>query len=370
MNILKNKRRLTLFSIDFCILLFAYLFVCALMFIDASLRLDPLGYVSNFFVFAVCIFTIRLVLKVYSNVWRFANSSIYAAIVIADIIAGCLGYILTFIPFWSAFLRVGVWQCLSFVAIADIGTLISRFAYQILYKYLSRETDKGNKNKVAVAIVGAGHVGALLSDELLYNVRSRYYPVCFVDNDPTKTGEKINNIEVLSEKIFLEKYKELDVQEVFIAIPKMSNEMVNELHAAYSKTGLKIKIYDFPLKDEGNGRRVVRDFRIEDLLFRDSIKVFDRQTKLFYSGKTVLVTGGGGSIGSELCRQIAACGPKKLVIFDIYENNAYDIQQELLRKYGDQIDLSVEIGSVRDRKRLETVFRTYQPAVQASCRVR
>ncbi|MBR6051257.1 MAG: polysaccharide biosynthesis protein, partial [Clostridia bacterium] len=110
-------------------------------------------------------------------------------------------------------------------------------------------------------------------------------------------------------------------------------------------------------------KRVVRDFGIEDLLFRKEHDIEDAATVDYYNNKTVLVTGGGGSIGSELCRQIAKCGPKKLIILDIYENNAYDIQQELIRKYGNDLDLSVEIASVRDRQRLDSIFNTYRPDV-------
>ena len=363
MNIFKSKRRLTLIAIDFCILLFAYLGICALMYMDSSLNLKPMAYICNFLIFTFFIFASRVFFKVYSNIWRYANSSIYVMIIASDIIGGCIAYILTYIPLWRAIIGIGSWQSLSFVAIADMGTLISRFAYQIFYKYMRRQQDTEKNNKLRVAIVGAGHVGTLLSEELLYNIKSRYNPVCFVDNDSTKVGSKINNIDILSEKSFLEKYKELSVQEIFIAIPKMNNKKASDLHSLYSKTGAKIKIYDFPLNDEGVGRRIIRDFNIEDLLFRDSIKVFDSKTKLFYTGKTVLVTGGGGSIGSELCRQIASCNPKKLIIFDIYENNAYDIQQELIRKHGANLSLAVEIGSVRDRNRLETVFRTYSPEI-------
>ena len=361
MNILKSRRRLTLIAIDFCIQLFVYLVVAVLMFVDKALVLLPLGYVCNFFLFSILIISVRFILKVYSNVWRYANSSIYVLIIAADIIGGCLAYILCYIPLWSSFLKVGVWQCIAFVSMADIATLVSRFAYQIFYKYMRLESDKGREHKIGVAIVGAGQVGSLLSEELLYNIKSKYNPICFVDSDPRKVGIKINGISVLSEDEFLLRYKEMPVQEIFIAIPKMDNDKANDLLRTYSKTECKIKIYDFPLNDSGVGRRVVRDFNIEDLLFRDSLKVIDTETKRFYFGRTVLVTGGGGSIGSELCRQIASCNPKKLIIFDIYENNAYDIQQELIRKYGDSLDLSVEIGSVRDRVRLETVFKAYNP---------
>lgn len=124
-------------------------------------------------------------------------------------------------------------------------------------------------------------------------------------------------------------------------------------------------VYDFPSHQdaENSSKRIIREFKIEDLLFRDTIKLFDAETKSFYAGKTVLVTGGGGSIGSELCRQIAKCQTSKLIIFDIYENNAYEIQQELIRKYGETLDLIVEIGSVRDRARLNTLFNDHRPEI-------
>ena len=115
--------------------------------------------------------------------------------------------------------------------------------------------------------------------------------------------------------------------------------------------------------EEEKGRRVLREFQIEDLLFRKPMRINNRQSLTYYKNKVVLVTGGGGSIGSELCRQIAKCRPKKLVIVDIYENNAYDIQQELIRKYGSDLDLEVFIASVRDEQRLNAIFDACRPQV-------
>ncbi|MBQ5777375.1 MAG: polysaccharide biosynthesis protein, partial [Oscillospiraceae bacterium] len=116
-------------------------------------------------------------------------------------------------------------------------------------------------------------------------------------------------------------------------------------------------------KQDKEKKRIIRDFSIEDLLFRQPIAVNDKVNQQYYNQKTVLITGGGGSIGSELCRQIAKCAPRKLVIFDVYENNAYEIQQELHYKYGENIELQVEIGSVRDADRLEAVFEKYKPEI-------
>ena len=165
----------------------------------------------------------------------------------------------------------------------------------------------------------------------------------------------------------MERLAEYDVSEIFIAVSNLTNDVATQIYEFYGKTGRKIKVYDTPVHEElersPDNRRMMRDFSIEDLLFRKQLSVNDSDAFRFYKGKSVLVTGGGGSIGSELCRQIAKCSPRKLIIVDIYENNAYDIQQELRLLYGDKLNLSVEIGSVRDRVRLESVFMNYKPEI-------
>ena len=176
----------------------------------------------------------------------------------------------------------------------------------------------------------------------------------------------ILGLRVYSEEEFSERVSRLPIQEIFIALSNISAEEARRLHGIYSSTGCKIKLYDFPMNEMSEtvkGRKkVIREIRIEDLLFRESVSVVDGATGAFYAGKTVMVTG-CGSIGSELCRQIASCDPKRLVIVDIYENNAYDIQQELLRDYGYRFDLAVEIASVRDKVRMEAIFKAYRPHI-------
>ena len=252
-------------------------------------------------------------------------------------------------------------------------TLLSRYCYQLLYAYRSKNADKaieGNSinqiYKVEVAIVGAGNVGATLADEFFRNPRSRYVPVCFIDTDPEKIGQTVNGVPIYSEDDSTANLlKRMKVQEVIIALPDLTVERKQRLYERYRRTGCSVKIYDYPsgTEEKSTAKRTLRDFRIEDLLFRDPIEVENPETKAFYAGKTVLVTGGGGSIGSELCRQIAALQPKKLVILDIYENNAYDVQQELIRKYGDKLNLEVIIASVRDVERLEHIFRDLRPEI-------
>ena len=350
-------------GIDALILVGVYLMTLLLIFTFTYTRLTPLGYVLNFAVFAVTIFAARMLIRVYSNIWRYANSQAYIDIILADAVGGIVGLLLTYLPF-TGFIHVGAWQIITFVALTNIATLFSRFAYQLLYKSKNKDIKSVQSSKIGVAIIGAGQVGALLAEELLYNSASRYNPVCFFDRDELKVGSRVAGLPVYSESDnAIEKIKSLPVKEVLIALPKISSEEAAAIHNRYAETGCKVKLYDFPLKENDDGKRIIREFKIEDLLFRDSLRVFDKETAALYSDRVVLVTGGGGSIGSELCRQIAKCSPKKLVILDIYENNAYDIEQELVRKYGDSLDLAVEIGSVRDRARLEAVFAHYRPEI-------
>ena len=214
---------------------------------------------------------------------------------------------------------------------------------------------------VNVAIVGAGNVGAALADTLKRNPKSHYNPFCFVDKDKRKIGNTIDGLYVYeASEATIEKLKRLPIQEIIIAIPDVCTEEKEKLYDFYSQTGLKVKLYDY-LSDSDQG--TMREFQIEDLLFRDTISIQKPELQEAYRDRTILVTGGGGSIGSELCRQIAKCQPKKLIILDIYENNIYEIQQELRRKYAESLNMEVVIASVRDAIRMEMVFSTYRPDV-------
>jgi FlaA1/EpsC-like NDP-sugar epimerase len=265
----------------------------------------------------------------------------------------------------------GLWHNLSFALLVQVCitllTLASRLTYQWLHLYLKRRSSKYDReDRKTVAIVGAGIVGVMLADELQNNSRSKYRPLCFVDTDPQKIGKYISGLRVYKEEpSIIRRLRQMRVDEIVLALPSMSPEEKKHLFEFYTKTRKKVNVYDFPLNDasSSDGKRRLREFAIEDLLFRDPIKVTSEETNRFYRDKTILVTGGGGSIGSELCRQIARRHPKKLIIFDIYENNVYDIQQELNTQYGVFLDLEVVIGSVRDRERLDFLFANYRPDI-------
>ena len=360
-----NKRKLYLFGIDLAILFCTFTLSVLMSAVSGGFNLGFLGYLAAFSIFAAVIFASRILFSSYNNIWRYANSTNYLKLVVADA-AGGLVLTLLAIPSATDAFTLGAWHTVALSAMADVATLVSRFCYQNLHKYRNRTEGVIRSKKIGVAIVGAGRLGSILADELECSGRAEYKPICFIDTDENKIGNKVAGLPVYAEnEQTIDKIKEMPIQQILIALPKLSGDDAAAKLDFYAKTGCKVKIYDFPVDRDGDSkkRRVIRDIKIEDLLFRDSLKVMNSQTRAFYADKTVLVTGGGGSIGSELCRQIAACKPKKLIIFDIYENNAYDIQQELLRKYKNEIDLSVEIGSVRDRARLNAVFAGYRPEI-------
>ncbi len=357
-----SKRKLLLCGIDVFAFIGSFTFISLCEYLLSGTG-DALRTALNALVFFAAIFGSRILLLCYNNVWRYASAKTYLQLIIADLIGFILGCILTRgFDIW-----LEIWLTSSKVALFFIATFAARFAYQVFYRCYLMVKGESKFNKISVAIVGAGQTGFVLCEELMYSESSHYNPICFVDCSNDKKGSRVLGLEVFSEdESVYDKLSKKGVQEVFIAIPRLTGQALKEKCDFYQKTGCKIKIFDVPLKDYDNtenAKPVLREVKIEDLLFRDSLKIVDGVTRKSYEDKIVLVTGGGGSIGSELCRQIAKCSPKKLIIFDIYENNAYSIQQELLRKYKDKLDLTVEIGSVRDRERLEAVFAAYKPQV-------
>ena len=326
-------------------------------------------YLISSVIISACIIASRILFNIYHNVWRYANSKAYLMLVVADSIGGGIGVGICYaVHRFSIQIYFGIWQSLATVAMFTLVTLVMRFCYQQRYRHLNMSLD--TINKTGIAIVGAGTTGASLAEDMLYTAKSKYKPMCFIDVSTEKIGSKVCGVPVLPEdENIVKKIKSMPVQEIIIALPEPDSDTTKRLIELYRETGLPIKIYDFPFREnestepDTSSKRRLRDVRIEDLLFRDSLKVVTEETDAFYNGKTVLVTGGGGSIGSELCRQIAKRSPKKLIVVDVYENNAYDLEQELRRKYGDKLDLAVEIASVRDTRRIDGIFAHYRPEI-------
>ena len=369
-SLLRNHRRLTLCLFDILCYIVITLICFLGTFIDPSLNVPYTQFFTNSLVLGAMIFTFRSVFGFYKNVWRYTYTRAYLGAIVQDASATLVTIALASIvrAIINRNFVVNIWQFIVIATMFCLITLSSRYAYRLIYKYRNTITDEPSAHKINVAIVGAGQMGALLADELRCSKTSSYNPIAFIDKDKAKKGEFIGGVKVYHEDDnIVQTVKKLPIQEIFIAMPGLDSEAISHLYKLYSRTGCKIKLYDTPVreigKEEAQGKRMLREFQIEDLLFRKQLKINNRSSLEFYRDKVVLVTGGGGSIGSELCRQIAKLGPKRLIILDIYENNAYDIQQELLRNYGDKLDLTVFIASIRDQKRLDTIFAQCRPDV-------
>lgn len=332
---------------------------------------------------AACMLGCRAIGDSYNNVWRYGGNNLYVNLICYDALAGAVYYVIQkVLPLRDVeFLRA-----VTLFALNLLGDILMRQIYQYLYDANSRGSkaadflrvvtqkltgiqvepeDKAKRDRrINIAIIGAGRVGAGLAADLASNPDAAYTARFFVDIDRNKIGRSINGVPVFSEEeANSEAFRDYNIQEIVFAIPGATAERKKELYTYYKQTGCKLKTYDYPTTQSVNGKRSLRDFDAEELLFRQATEILSEDTKAYYRGKTVLISGGGGSIGSELCRQIAKIGPKRLVVLDVYENGAYDVQQELKIKYGKDLDLCVEIVTITDKGQLERVFRTHRPDV-------
>ena len=241
-------------------------------------------------------------------------------------------------------------------------TVFTRMGGRAIWRIIWRTTKKSVQNRVM--IVGAGWAGATVIRDIREAGKSTV--VIAVDDDPAKTGTRISRVKVLFSTENIPEYaRRYSINEIIIAIPSANAEARRRIINICAQTDCKLR-YVPMLSDVVDGKPqmgAIRDVSIADLLCRDEVKLDMASIEGYLTEKVVLVTGGGGSIGSELCRQIARFSPKKLIIFDIYENNAYELLYELRQKYGSALNAQVLIGSIRDMKRLEAVFEEHHPDV-------
>ena len=241
------------------------------------------------------------------------------------------------------------------------GVRFSKRAFHVLKYYVSLKKSK----KTRVLVIGAGEAGLVLIKEMVTSDKISYQPVCILDDDPEKKGKTIYGVKVVGKTDEVEKYaKEYQVDEIFVALPSASKKVVGKIVSRCNKCDCPVKILP-GIYQLANGQVTISKLRkveITDLLGREQIKVNLDEIMGYIEGKTVLVTGGGGSIGSELCRQIEKHNPKLLIILDIYENNAYEIEQELKRNHP-ELALVTLIASIRDKARIEDVFEKYRPQI-------
>ena len=359
--------------IGYDLIMYAVVVAILLLLYGGIDKLSTIGILQQVCLSVLCIFVARLIGKVYGQVWRYGGIQCYIRLLFTDSIAFvaylCLELLLPIQKITFA-------RMLSIVSLNLLGALALRMMYRYAYKCGNRETTKGKilsallhmfsgieaenekeVQKIKVAIIGAGRVGVSLAEELINNEETAYIPRCFIDISKEKVGREIHGIPVWSEnEATFNRLCEFEVQEIIFAIPSMDADKKKALYEYYKNAGYKLKVYDYPTMYTAGGKRHLREFDIEELLFRKQLVVSDERTNAYYKDKVVLITGGGGSIGSELCRQLAKMNPRKIIILDIYENGAYDVQQELKIAYGDCLDLQIEICSITNRKALEKVF--------------
>lgn len=339
-----------------------------------------------------CIFGARMAGRVYQQIWRYGGVENYLLLLSMDGL-GCFFYMLlnALLPAY----RIANTRVISIVAVNVICALGMRMAYRYAYKNADEYTRNGRlqtlllhvfagkkivkernniTSKKNIAIVGAGRTGVCLAEALLNNRASHYVPVCFLDKNEKKVGRMIHGIPVLSETNNVEeKLRDLNVKQIVFAVPRLPESVKHCLYNRFKAAGFDLKIYDEPTikntdgqvecLDESAGKLQFREFSVEDVLFRNTIAVTNEKTSEYYTNKVILVTGGGGSIGSELARQVAAMKPSKLVLLDVYENGVYDLRQDLCIKYGNKLNTVVEIVSITSRKNLEKVFAEHRPEI-------
>ena len=303
----------------------------------------------------ICFSIVFVAFKLYDKIWRYAEAEDFFYAAFATFCANLLFFLVTVLSSSRMSPRM------YFIFL--ITSILSIFMFRVLYRVnrlIDNVSNEDTINKKRMLIVGGGDSTALVLREISRHSSGEYLPVAIVDDDGEKIGRKLMGVKIEgdTEKIpeICEKFK---VEVILFSINSISTSERRRILDICSKTNLEVRIIPNIYDTVTSGSSIssaIRKIRVEDLLGREPI-IFDKnQYGDYLIGKTILVTGGGGSIGSELCRQIAKLSPKRLIILDIYENNAYEIQQELKMKYSNDLNLSVEIATICDKKELEEIF--------------
>lgn len=317
------------------------------------------AYVKFIPIYTIMCLVIFYASKMYQSVWQYASFNELARTCIGSTVASLLHILLITVIYYRMPISYYLWgSCFQMILL-----VAARFSYRFLLLEIRRvRSSDGSHN---VMVIGAGGAGQTIIRSIVRNRLSGDKVVCIIDDNPNKWNRYIDGIPIVGGRDdimhFVEKY---DIDKIYIAIPSASKENKRDIINICSETNCVLKnlpdFYQYANTDINIGS--LRDVSVEDLLGREPLRTDMSDVFEMIKGKTILVTGGGGSIGSELCRQIAAHQPERLIIFDIYENNAYAIQQELREKYP-EMELTVLIGSVRDSRRLEYVFKKYHPDI-------
>lgn len=298
--------------------------------------------------------------RCYSSLWRYAGEE-----ELVSILSACLVYV---IPVYIVHRLIGIDYSILFYVVSTILIIGYTGGLRLVYRTGRRFKTRMivSQDSQRVLVVGAGSAGQMIINELKENPQLKKVPVGIIDDDINKIGRVIHNVKILGNTSQVKEIVEKEnVDEIILAMANVDKARKSEIINICKETKCKLKTIPgiYEIIDGKVDIKKIRDVDIEDLLGREPIKVNMEEMSGYIEERTVLVTGGGGSIGSELCRQIASFNPKHLIIVDNYENNAYAIQQELIRRYEGKLNLSTIIASIREYKRMDEIFNEYKPDV-------
>ena len=359
------------------LMLYDILAVNAAYFLALWLRFDckysaiPSNYLMSYIktipiLSVICLFVFWL-MKLYGSIWRFASYNEFSRVVASTVVTTALNIVsitvCASIP-RSGIVRMPVSFYVFGMTLQFFAILSVRFSYRIVL--LMRDNKrKINAVQKRIMLIGAGAAGRLMLQSINNTTDLCEKVYCIIDDNPNKWNRYIDGVPIVGgRESILRSVDMYKIDKICIAIPSAAPEQMRDILNVCKETGCELRKLPgvYQLVNENIDASALKEVAIEDLLGRDVIHLDMTPVEDMLYGKTVLVTGGGGSIGSELCRQIARLRPKKLIIFDVYENNAYSIQQELIRRYK-ELDLEVLIGSVRDSGRLKEIFEKYRPQI-------
>lgn len=304
---------------------------------------------------SVCYFA-----KLYSRIWKYAGSSELLAILFSAIMSSCGWFVYSYSI--NRFMPRSTYIIAGLLLVLFIGGI--RFLLRVYYYLVAKYFNK-NDTLDKVLIVGAGDAGATLVREIEQYHSGNRQAIGFVDDDKSKIGRKMFGVKVLGSRIEIPRIvNEHGVKEIIIAMPSVKGNEIREIISICKKTGIKVTILPgiYEIIEGTASVSQLRDVQIEDLLGRDPVKLDDTAVSTFIKDKIVLVTGAGGSIGSEICRQVARMSPKKIVLLGKGENSVYEIWQELIASYP-ELDKIPVIADIRDEKRINQIFREFNPQV-------
>lgn len=346
--------------LDFIFFSLLFFFAGLLITKDVSIFASPLT-ISMFSIAAIKVI-LGYTFKTYRLIWRYSIRRNLVRLIVISLSIDLVFLCLSLIPPLSNKTGVKTSIFIATMLMEFVYLVASRFGLSVYYNQILDKNFLSNDG-TRTLIIGAGSAGALVLNEIGVNKEYGYKIVGFVDDSEEKIGQYMNNVMVYGPISKINEFvKQLDVKKIVIAIPSVGLSRLKEITNLIDYKGITVEVLPDKAKLLQSGlNQTIRKVEIADLLGRTPIELDKSGLSDFISGKVVLVTGGGGSIGSEIARQVASFNPKKLILLDIYENCAYDIQQELKMKYKNTLDLQVEIVSITNRSAMDRVFATHRP---------